>query len=1707
MPNVEEEVVSIKFDNAQFERETANSLRSLQNLNKGLKLEGASKGLNDVAAASSKFSLKNVESGIQGISDKFKAMSVIGVTALATITNKAVEAGGAIVKSLTIGPISDGFREYETTLNSIQTIMANTGRSGKKGLAEVNAALSDLNHYSDKTIYNFTEMAKNIGTFTAAGVKLDTATAAIKGIANLAAISGANSEKASGAMYQLSQALAAGKVSLEDWNSVVQAGLGGKVFQNSLIETARNHGIAIDKMIKDEGSFRLTLKSGWLSSKILTETLSKFTGDLNARQLKSMGYSQKQIAEILKLGKTAQDAATKVKTISQLMSTLQEAVGSGWSQTWQLIFGDFNEAKGTFTEVNNVLGKFISSSADARNKVLGDWKALGGRTALLDAISNSFNALISVMRPIRDAFREIFPATTGKQLYDFTVAVRDFTAGLKIGGTTANELKRTFAGFFAVIGIGWEIVKQVVATIFGLFQTAGEGSGSFLKTTASIGDFLVAVHKAVAEGSGLTTFFQGLGRILAIPINLLKFLASLFGKLFDNFKPDEAAQSFVGLADKLRPLGRVGEIINAVMLRVFSAIDRVKTVLTPLADEISGLFDKIGNSAAGVSGKFDFSNVLGAINTGLFAGIVILFKKFLNRDKGGLGGIFDGLKESIEGLVGTLKGMQHALNAAALLEIAGAIAILALAMKTLGGIDPEGLTAASVAIAGMFTQLGVALFAFQKISTFAGLVKMPIVAGSMILLATAVGILATAVKSLSSLNWDQLARGLTGLAGTLAALVIAMKFMPSASGLFLTSRGMVVLASAVKILVGAVADLAVLSWEQLAKGLLGVGAILAELALFSLFAKVNVGAGIQGTGIILLAAGIKILASALKDLGQLSWEEIAKGLVAMGGGLILIAGALAVIPPSSVLSSAGVLVVAASLSLIGVALKNMGGMDWENIAKGLLSMAGALVLISAALILIPPTSLVSAGAILVVSVALQLIAKALNSMGGMDWESIAKSLITLAGSLTIIAIAMYAMTGALPGAAALLVVAGALAVLTPVLLALGSMDWESILKALAALAGVFLVLGVAGVALGGLVPILIGLGAAVTLLGVGLALAGAGVFLFATGMAALAVSGAAGAIAITAIVSSLAGVIPTVMKQIAAGIVAFAKVIAVSGTAMSEAMTTVILSLLKAINKTAPQIIDTLFKLLNKLNDTMLKYVPHMVDTGLQLITGILNGIAKNTKGLVNAGTNIVVNFINGIAANLPRVIQAGFDLILKFVNSLADAIRANAPAMHKAGSNLAKAIIDGMVVGLLGGNSSVVTAAEGVARSALNAAKHFLGVKSPSKEFEKIGEFVNLGFAKGLSGGTKQDVINAFNDLKGMLKDAMKSSAQDIEDAEKKLKKLTSARLGDATAIQQATDKLAQARNEHKATSAAYAELTKHFNDEKTKLGQLATQYQKVTDKLKAAQDALATAKQIRDDYNKSIVDEYQTLPDITGETTVTDYITSLRKEVTDTKTFSEALQKLRDLGLNDEMYKELLAKGVTALPFVQELVSAGKNGVDAINSLDAQLVMLAKNLGQKASTNLYQAGVDSAQALVNGLASQQDALVAQMERIADAMVAALNKKLAVANNLGKLMDAGASEAKPKLGEVVVKTDSKKAVPKISSNYAGLNASVGNTYSAASAVSAMTGKGVTTSAKPAATPSVTFVQNNTSPKALTSAEIYRQTSNQLSVVKKGVLV
>lgn len=1370
---VDERVVEMRFDNKQFEQNIQTSLSSLDKLKKSLNLEGAAKGLETVNDAANKCSgnMSPLSNAVETVRVRFSALEVMAITALQNITNSALAAGKNLVSAFTIDPIKTGFEEYETQINAVQTILANTSSKGTT-LDQVNNALDELNHYADMTIYNFTEMTRNIGTFTAAGVDLDTSVAAIKGIANLAAVSGSNSQQASTAMYQLSQALAAGTVKLQDWNSVVNAGMGGQVFQDALKETAKVHGIAIDEMIKDEGSFRETLSKGWLTSDILTETLAKFTGDLNEDQLRTMGYTDDQIKSIMEMGKTANDAATKVKTFTQLFDTLKEAAQSGWTQSWEIIVGDFEEAKELLTEVSDTFSAVINASADARNKMLQDWKDLGGRTMMIEAVKNVFEGLVSVAKPVREAFNEIFPPMTGKQLAEITERIRDLTAKFKMGEESSKNLKNTFKGVFAVLDIVGQAFKAVaggVGELIGLFLPAGNG---VLSLTGSFGEYLVKLDETVKKTDVFGKAVSTVVDIVKIAITFVKTAGEKvkeFGKTagekFD-FPGFELFHSFLErVHDRMAQIGdgagkmKSGVIVAFEMmgealekckfLKVMEALwTAVKVIAGGIADAVGTMMgtlaEKLGNA--------DFSGVLDVLNSIAVGGIALSISKFLKsvtEPLEGLSDILEGVTGILDGVRGCFEAYQTNLKAGTLLKIGAAIALLAGSIVAISLIDSDKLSVSLGAITVLFANLLGAMAIFNKISSDTGKVSKACTA--MIAMSVAVSILAGALKKVSDLDWGELARGLVGIAGLTTIVVASSKAM--ASGQKQVMKGatsLIIFGAAIKILASACRDLSKLQWDELGRGLTGVGVLFAEIAVFLRVAKFNGKMLSTATGIVILAAAMKVLASACKDFGQMEWSEIGKGLAGIGGLLAELAVFTNLAGNAKHVMSTGVALIAigAAMKIFASAVKDFGQLQWDEIGRGLTAMGGALAEVAIAVNLMPKNMIGIGTGLVIIGGALEIIANCMSKFGGMQWEEIGRGLTVMGGALAELAISLNFMKGTLGGSAALLVASGALAVLAPALSILGALSWEAIAKGLISIAGAFTIIGVAGAVLTPLVPTILALSGAFALIGVGVLTIGAGLLAAGTGLSALAIgftalatAGAAGATAIvaalTVIVTGIAGLIPAVLTKVGEGIIAICKVIAAGAPAIGEAVKAVVLTLI----------------------DVFVSCVPQLADGALQLVVGVLAALVTYTPQIVDLAFKFLIGILEGIASNLPSLIKAGVDVLVAFFAGIVDALRGiDTGALLKviAGIGLLSAImlalsataslVPGAMVGILGigavvAEMALVLAAVGLL-SKLPGLSWLIG--EGGKLLQGIGTAIGQ-FVGGIVGGFMSGVSSQF--------------------------------------------------------------------------------------------------------------------------------------------------------------------------------------------------------------------------------------------------------------------------------------------------------------------------------------------------------------------------
>ena len=630
MATIDDKVVAMSFESSKFEDGVSRSLNAIDKLKKALNFQHQSQSMHGIATAGKAVDLGHIAKGAESVKAHLGALNVAAVAIFADIAKRALTTGTAIAKAFTIDPMKTGFAEYTTNLNAVQTILANTQAAGAT-IKDVNAALDELNTYSDKTIYNFGQMARNIGTFTAAGVDLKTATASIKGIANLAALSGSNAEQAATAMYQLSQAISSGSVKLMDWNSVVNAGMGGTVFQRALAQTGEHMGklkkgtvelVGPMKNVKIAGeSFRNSLsapgKDGWLTSDVLTTTLKMLTGDMTDAELAADGWNKKQIKAIQAQAKAAMLAATNVKTLDQVLQVARETAGSGWAKTWRIIFGDFEEAKKTFTKLSNTINGIIIDSARARNNLLGDWRALGGRQAMIEGIKNAFKALSEILKPIKQAFRDIFPPITGKQLFDLTVQFKELMERLRPGKETIENLRRTFKGLFAILHIGVQIIGGIWIVIKKLFGALDGAGGGFLGLTANIGDFLVKVDKSLQKGDKLKKFFEGLGDALAKPLKALaEFGSSLMTSLSGGIVSATVLGPISELAGGLGSLSVVTEKLGEVWTSFVKSFSSSGNVMQPVVDSIVKGLQGLGPAINESIGTASFDSILASYQNG-----------------------------------------------------------------------------------------------------------------------------------------------------------------------------------------------------------------------------------------------------------------------------------------------------------------------------------------------------------------------------------------------------------------------------------------------------------------------------------------------------------------------------------------------------------------------------------------------------------------------------------------------------------------------------------------------------------------------------------------------------------------------------------------------------------------------------------------------------------------------------------------------------------------------------------------------------------------------------------------------------------------------------------------------------------------------------------------------------------------------------------
>lgn len=1367
---IDERVVEMRFNNALFENKVQQTMRSLTALNEKLMFKGAEKGFEKVSDASEKVKFNALLNALDNLSQKFSAVEVIGVTALMRITNQAVDAGERLVKALSLDPIISGFQEYETQINAVQTILANTSSKGTT-LGQVNAALDELNHYADLTIYNFTEMTRNIGTFTAAGVDLNTSVSAIKGIANLAAVSGSTSQQASTAMYQLSQALASGTVKLQDWNSVVNAGMGGQVFQDALKETARVHGIAIDSMIKKEGSFRETLSKGWLTSSILTETLQKFTGDLNEETLKSIGYTDEQIKKIMEMGKTANDAATKVKTFSQLKDTLTEALQSGWTQTWQTIIGDFEEAKELFTRFSDVFSDLINKSSEARNTMLAGglntgWQQL--RTTLGDSADFYSQMLEKVMLANG--------SISQKQIDD----AGSFAKALQQGGVSAeqlqNGLKESYKQLSALGALSDDALKAKKLDPAQVRSLAK----SFEEVNQQVADGslnLDIYSKKIGELSGREHLIESIWNVFEALEKVVEPVARAWQKIFSPITADQiyniakSIDEFTAklsisdeTADKIeRTFGGIFAVLNVgknVLLTVGKVLGEVFNAVSPLAGGFLSITASLGDCLVEMANAVNNSKafkttldgihwIIGKVSEGMqtFAGVLTdvsnnvsvvfdplktlgeWFENFISfitpklkwlADK--IGEIFEELGSGASGAFGNLNGnaLWGFANAGMIAGLIAGIKGFLEAFKDIGSTVKDTIGG----VAELLNKLGEAVTAWKNNKN----------AETLKTISTAVAILAGSLVVLSLVKPERLAASTGAMIALFAELLVALaiydEIAKKAKKVGKGTSSMVVMAAGVLILTSALKKISEIETGKLLTSVIALGTVMAELVAAQVaISKWAKDGAKHAMGMLAMAAAVRVLAEAVEQLADLGWDGIEKGLIAVAGLLAEVAAfsGLSNFGGLTAGKAVGILVLAAALSVLEKSVSAFSKMSADELQNGLGALGAILGEIAVFNMLsnLAEHVISTATALTILSGGLLILSNALANLGGMTLGRIGVALAAMAGGLIEMGVALTLVKGSLGSATSFLIMSVVLNALVSPLKSLGEMSLEEIGHGLLAVGGA---LGIFAIAVGTMSfagPIVIAVSAALSLLAGSFALllgTMAAVSLMPLQMEALVVAlgtlGSAIGVFIAGVIAGLGTAAGSIAIAIAEIIVAVCNAIAQAVPAIGNALAQLIVAICNVIVQCSEPIGQALFTLGTIVIQTIIDLIAWAWDGGGE--GGGIKGALSELLGNIVAWLSEHLNPINLFGGLLGTI--SGF--------------------FGKIGEYMSQGLANGLNTG-----ASVQTANNGV-QTLCNKVKDFFrnafGINSPSTWMRELGQWFAPGLINGLNGTASITKLNA---------------------------------------------------------------------------------------------------------------------------------------------------------------------------------------------------------------------------------------------------------------------------------------------------------------------------------------------------------------------------
>ena len=1028
--SIEDKVVSLKFDNVQFSKGVSESQKSLEHLNKALQMKNGTKGLDDIESRASRFNLSALADAPRAVAEKFSLLATTAAVALGNIAAQAISTGATLLNSFTMQPIMDGFGEYETKMGSIQTILANTASKGTT-LSQVTDALDTLNTYADKTIYNFAEMTHNIGLFTNAGLGVEESASMIKGFSNAAAASGTTSSAAANAAYQLSQALSAGTIKLMDWRSLTNAGMGNNNMQKGLVQIAEAmgtlsaSGTSAEKVQED---FNDSLSKGWLTADVMSKYLQIMAGDIDAAAMAEMGLTDAQIEQFQIQQKNAEEAATKVRTFTQLVGTIQETIGSGWAKTFEILLGNFDEASELFTSINNVISPMIDGMSDARNALLQGWADLGGRKDIIDGLASAFNTVSSTISTIGKAFRDIFPPIAAENLKAISEGFKNFMKALEPSEESLKRLGIVAKSVFAFL-------KVFVDTVSAGFRVMSAGISRAMQTVRKALEILPigsVIDSLDGVGEKLSSW-TGIADLAAKSIEHINKFFDFLDKQLDNLKPTitEAVKEFMtffstfmaglsgadggeGFASKWQE--SITKVKNALVSAKEAIANFFKThfdskALSSVWENLKQVISNFVNWLKGISIGDILTKGLAAGGVGaLVLGIKKGFSAFTEVAKtvskvgDSLAGVLDSVRDAI-------KAYETEIKSKALINVAKAIAILAGSIFLLSLIPMQNVAVSTAAVGAALAALVGGLTAMDKYTKDSK--KVATMSFALIALSAAVLILSLAARNLSKVSISDVVASTTAVTVLLITLT-GMTRVLSGTGKGMAKKVLTLLAMAISvhILAKAVTKISSIPADRMASA---GGVIVGLTVAIGLMGRLTGNTKTKASTLLSMigvATAVYILGKSIANLGSLDINQIAQGtmttLVILAAlGIFMRMSKMRSVKAGSILAYIGVAIMVAA---IGYVITKLASISVDKLAAGtlvvLLIMLGMAVLMKASKKEDGVKSAFKAGVFLAIAKALNSIADSIIALGGLDTNALVQGGV----SATLILVALGAMT-------------------------------------------------------------------------------------------------------------------------------------------------------------------------------------------------------------------------------------------------------------------------------------------------------------------------------------------------------------------------------------------------------------------------------------------------------------------------------------------------------------------------------------------------------------------------------------------------------------------------------------------------------------------------------------------------------------------------